>query len=248
MIKDYVCKDLTENQISDLLMIFDQAFDSHDCSKTLEHYLQVIENVLILYTDDHQPAAFLFYQQKMIAGYSVLQFSLSGKSGQVKKVQTKLGSYLFYKYVISFRGIFRLNSFVTISNNPRSYYNMLSLGGSSFPYVLNPDRKFKYASLYDDVAKAIGASDVDERGILKNRMQSLEFQIKDEQTDQTLMDSKGKAFMNYIDGDASHGVLVFVCGIPIIDLPLYYLKSIIKKFKKRLSKTGYHGDVQKKQG
>lgn len=232
------------NEKSDLITIFNNAFDSENTLKNLDYYIQSIESVLILYTNDHKPEAFLFYQQKVIAGNSVLQFSLSGKSGQLKKVQTKLGSYLFYKYVISFKGLFRLNSFVTISNNPRSYYNMLSLGGSVFPNVQNPDRKFKYQALYSTVAKVIGAADVNEKGILRNRMQALEFQIKGEQTDLALMDNKGKVFMDYIEGDVSHGVLVFVCGVPIIDLPIYYIKTMCKKLYKKLIKEKSHNSIQ----
>ena len=101
--------------------------------------------------------------------------------------------------------------------------------------VFDSNHEFKYQGLYRKIAQTLALESVDERGILRNRMQKLNFRIRDEQADTKLMDSRGKSFMSYIENDVSHGVLVVVGAVPIIDMPIYYLGLFVKRIKYRLN-------------
>ena len=227
MIKDKFCRDLTISDMADLKELFMASFNSSDAQPALNHYTSSIEKVLVMY-ESRKPAAFLFYQLKKVAGANVLHLSLSGKNTNKSGAQKKMGSYLFYRYVLNPFSALKLNAFVTVSNNPRSYFNMRAIGDAVFPDVLASNKKFKYKELYGEVASELGLKEVDEKGILHFRMQKLGFQIREEQTCKNGLDRKGLAFMDYIDDDASHGVLVMVCVRPIVDVPLFYLSEARK--------------------
>lgn len=232
MIKDKICNKMSKEEIADLREIFNAAFDTDNEISPLEHYLITVDKVLILYAEG-KPAAFMFYQLRKIAGANVLHLSLSGKSTGSTGTQKKMGSYLFYKYLFSPFNLARINVFTTVSNNPRSYFNMHAIGEHVFPDVLEPEKPFKYPELYQAIARNLGMESVDKSGILRNRMQKLGFSIRADQTQLEGLDGKGLAFMNYIDMDASHGVLVMVAMRPIVDVPKYYGSQLGKALRRQ---------------
>lgn len=232
MIKDVVCKNLTAKEFEDIELIFLSSFNGENANSAIKHYADTTDNVLIMY-DAEKPISFLFYQLRKIHGVNVLHFSLSGKNTTKSGTQKKMGAYLFYKHILTPVSALKLNVFVTVSNNPRSYFNMRSFGATVFPDVLSPEKPFKYAALYQKIAYKIGLSEVEPNGVLRNRMQKLGFQILEEQTREDCLDKKGMDFMKYIDYDASHGVLVMCCIRPIIDVPSFYLSEAAKSIKNR---------------
>lgn len=231
MIKDKFCKNLTIQEVDDLKLLFMAAFEAQDSEAAMKYYTRSVDKVLLMY-DRKRPTAFLFYQIRKIKGANVLHLSLSGKNTEKSGTQKKMGSYLFYKYLLSPISIVQLNVFATVSNNPRSYFNMRAIGESVFPDVIEPQKEFKYHDLYRDVAKELGLAEVDVKGILRFRMQKLGFSIKEDQIRSDDLDKKGRTFMRYIDDDSSHGVLVMTCMRPVVDIPKYYYFQAMKLAKR----------------
>lgn len=113
---------------------------------------------------------------------------------------------------------------------------MRGISQDVFPDVLAPCKPCKHAGLYRQVATSIGPLDVDDRGIIRNRMADLGFGIRKDQADLSVLDDRGKAFMHYIDNDVSHGVLVMAAVTPARDVPVYYAKLL---FKWLASRSGF---------
>lgn len=243
MIQDICCKEITHDQRVDLIKIFSGSFTSTSPELHIDSYLSTVDRVLIFYKGSCAEA-FLFYQRKVVEGHPVLHLSLSGKIGYSRGVQKKLGAYLYFKYVFKLSKLFSLSFFATVSNNPRSYFNMAAISAKCFPDVLNPDNELRYSSVYKALPGIIGLETVLENGLVPNRCGHLGFQIHASQVDETHLDVRAKQFMTYIQNDPNNGVLVLVGVRPIVDVPLHFISELKKRMTNRPRKNIAQSTVQ----
>lgn len=227
MIKNLKCDALSNNELEDLVKIFSGSFTSDSPEQHVLQYVKTVDRVLIYYSKN-KPCAFLFFQLKQIDGITILHCSLSGKVGGPKGVQKKLGTYLYFNYVFAWSKLFKLSVFVTVSNNPRSYFNMRSIGGKIFPDVLKPTPEFEYETLYRKIPNLLNLENVQANGTIPGRCRELGFSIRDSETNIAELNDKGRQFMHYIEDNSDNGVLVAVFVRPIVDIPRYYLKRILR--------------------
>ncbi|RBW48912.1 hypothetical protein [Marinobacter sp. F3R11] len=238
MIKDIACKDLESKDFEDLMFVFSRAFDSTSPREHLLCYTNSVERVLVYY-EKGEASAFLFYQILDFEGMQILHLSLSGKYEASRGVQKKLGTYLYFKYVFSFRHILRKSAFVTVSNNPRSYFNMYSIGPNVYPDVLQPSKKFKYHSLFNRLPDLLHLDGVEAGGLIPGRCSGLGFRIRSSEVDHARLDERGQRFMEFIGGDADNGVLVMVCVCPLFDVPRHFAIRIYKLFESMFRQTAH---------
>lgn len=227
MIKDMSCKDLTALEINQLIDIFSKSFNSINPKKNIEDYISKIENVLIFY-ENQEAVAFLFYKKILVNNEVLLHMSLSGKISSRRGIQKKLGMFLYFKYVFSLKTIFKNSYFSTISNNPRSYLNMVSISSKYYPDVFSGSNEVSYPDLYKKLPDILGIDNVKVNGIIPDRCSDLGFEVKDSEFDIKTLDTRGKLFLSYIGGDVNHGLLVLVVVKPVVDIPLFFYYQLIK--------------------
>src|SRR6185436_10829013 len=74
---------------------------------------------------------------------------------------------------------FRQIAIAGVSNNPKTYRNMLLIGGSVFPDVTSPQQAFTHRELYASVARRLDIQGLDlATGVIRNRASSLGVHIK----------------------------------------------------------------------
>lgn len=181
----------------------------------LEKYCATVPRI-ILGREAGELIAFQFYQSFNIGGCEVFQFSLAGKASNYHKkgLQQAFGRHLILCSLPRLLNPFRHFAIVGISNNPKTYRNMLLAGGEVFPDVNYPGRPFKYRDLYQQVASRLQIQGLNlSTGVVRDRCGSLGLKLRP-----TAFDSRDdrlhQGFMEYIDGDVNHGILTMVVSSP----------------------------------
>lgn len=225
-LKDYSCKDIIvgSDVYEDLYSVFSKAF-SNVCIQQLELYLNSQSSVLLVY-DNGIAIGLCFYTLRRTKKDVVLHFSMSGKNPDAPKgLQFMMGNYIYFNN-LKFLDLFKRVNFTTVSNNPRSYLNMKKFLMPVFPDVSKSS--IELTENYFKLADRLGfGKDINPRGILKNRTK-LVFDIKIKKSELIIesLDKPALDFLDYIDRDTSHGVFVMVSGIPLIDIPMYYIRKL----------------------
>jgi hypothetical protein len=199
-----------------LLRVMAEAFTlTVPAGQIADYYCAHVDRVLLAYSDGAL-AGFQFFQECRVDDVDVSHFSLAGKSEAYagKGLQRAFGAWLIRRAIGHIGNPFRKIAIAGVSNNPKSYRNMLLVGGSAFPDVTRPGRPFRHADLYARVAQRLGLTGLDvSTGVIRDRCASLGLRLK-ETSFERRADAINRGFMSYIDHDVNHGVFTMVVSTP----------------------------------
>jgi hypothetical protein len=208
---------LTAAERAGLMRVVSEAFDlDAPIDHVMNLYISTVPRVLLAY-DDSRLIGFQFFQICRVDGVNVCHFSLAGKSPTYPSsgLQRAFGIRLIRLSLGRMLNPFGRVAIAGVSNSPKSYRNMLLIGGSVFPDVIRPDRPCEYPQLYAHVARRLNLSDLDlSTGVIRGRMASIGLRMKGaafERRD----DAITRGFMKVIDGDTDNGIFTLVVSTPL---------------------------------
>lgn len=209
---------LTAQERDAVMQLFSSAYELSVPAETLMRQYGATVPMIFLGREAGELIGFQFYRSFNLNGLEVFQFSLAGKASHYKRkgLQRAFGKHLMRRSLKRFLNPFRQFAIVGVSNNPKTYKNMLMMGGEVFPDVIRPGSPFKYRGLYEQVAQHLEIQGLElSTGIVRDRCGSLGLKLK-----QTAFESRDdavqKGFMEYIDGDVNHGILTMVVSSPVV--------------------------------
>jgi len=199
-----------------LMRVMSEAFTlSVPVEQVADSYCSRIAQVLLAYERDDL-VGFQFFQECSVDGVHVSHFSLAGKSDAFrgKGLQRAFGGWLIRQAIGRMIHPFRPIAIAGVSNNPKSYRNMLLIGGSVFPDVTKPGQPCIHRELYERVARRLDINGLNlTTGVIRDRCASLGLVIKASAFEQRA-DALNQGFMKYIDGDPNHGVFALAVSTP----------------------------------
>jgi hypothetical protein len=209
--------DLSASEKTGLMRVMSEAFTlSVPAEQIAELYCSTVAGVLFAY-DRRELAGFQFFQECTVDGVAVSHFSLAGKSEAYHGagLQRAFGTYLMRRALGRLVNPFRRIAIAGVSNNPKSYRNMLLIGGAVFPDVTRAAQAFPYGELYARVARRLGIQGLElSTGVVRNRCASLGFRMKPSAFEQRA-DSINQGFMRYVEGDVNHGIFTLAVSTPL---------------------------------
>jgi hypothetical protein len=209
--------DLNASEKLALMRVMSEAFTlTVPVEQAVNHYCSRIANVLLAYSG-LDLVGFQFFQECTVDGVHVSHFSVAAKSEAYrdKGLQRAFGGWLIRRAMRRMINPLRPIAIAGVSNNPKTYRNMLLIGGRVFPDVTRPTQAFTDRDLYASVARRLDIQGLDlATGLIRNRASSLGVHVKTTAFEER-SDAIHEGFMRYIDRDVNHGVFTLAVSTPL---------------------------------
>jgi hypothetical protein len=180
-----------------------------------DYYCASMPSVLLAY-DGPTLVGFQFYRDLDMGDAYVCQFSLAGKvpGGASAGLQWKFGVRLMRQSLKRMLNPFRTIAIVGVSNNPKTYRNILLMGGEVFPDVTSPGHPFRHRRLYERVAARLNIVGLDvNTGLVRGRCATLGLRMRQSAFEHRT-DPINQGFMKLVEGDTNHGILTMAVSTP----------------------------------
>ena len=208
---------LTRDEKAALSNVIMQAFEvTVPVNQVTDYYCKSLPAVLLAY-EQNDLVGFQFYRELDMGEAYLCQFSLAGKLPGCggAGLQRQFGLRVMRQFLRVLLNPFRTIAIVGVSNNPKTYRNMLLLGGAVFPDVTRPGHAFKYRRLYQRVAERLNIVGLDvNTGLVRDRCASLGLRMRQTAYEHR-PDAINEGFMRLVEGDTNHGILTMVVSRPI---------------------------------
>lgn len=208
---------LTADERAAVARVISESFDvTVRVEQVADYYCNAMPTVLL--AQEHgRIVGFQFYRDLQIDGTYVCQFSLAGKSSSYggRGLQRAFGARIMRQSAGRLMNPFRRIAIAGISNNPKTYRNMLLIGGDVFPDVTRPGHRFRHTALYEEAARRLNITGLElTTGVVRDRCASLGLYIKQTAYEHR-QDAINEGFMKYIDNDTNHGIFTMAVSTPV---------------------------------